>query len=147
MMKRNRKTKSTKKTGAKRRHIAGRAYDTGHGGKGHGGIKATSQMALSEDYASCWVHRDLTVTTKQSQGLLTAARASGGKDECQVRLTGIELEYWMGTEVDRFGGYSIRGTVTAGDGSNQKGEKIGTEYVNLQKHRKRQQRNTRKLHL
>jgi len=31
-MKRNRKRKRTKRTGAKRRHIAGRAYDTGRGG-------------------------------------------------------------------------------------------------------------------
>ena len=56
------------------------------------------KIAVSEDHASCWVHKDLTVTTvtKQSQALLTAARASGGKDECQVRLTGIEWEYWMG---------------------------------------------------
>jgi len=51
-------------------------------------------MAVREDDASCWVHKDLTVTTKQIQALLTAARASGGKDECQVRLTGIEREYW-----------------------------------------------------
>jgi len=47
--------------------------------------------------ASCWVHKDLTVTTKQIQALLTAARASGGKDECQVRLSGIERRYWMST--------------------------------------------------
>jgi len=38
MMKRNRKRKRTKRTGAKRRHIAGRAYDTGRGGS-----KATSK--------------------------------------------------------------------------------------------------------
>jgi len=50
-------------------------------------------MVMSEDHASCWVHKDLTVTTKQIQALLTAARASGGKDEYQVRLTGIEREY------------------------------------------------------
>ena len=37
MMKSNRNRKRTKTTGAKRRHIAGRAYDTGHGGS-----KATS---------------------------------------------------------------------------------------------------------
>ena len=55
------------------------------------------KMAVSEDHASCWVHKDLTVTTKQIQALLTAVRVSGGKDECQVRLTGIEREYWMGT--------------------------------------------------
>jgi len=46
----------------------------------------------------------------------------------------------MGTEIDRLGGYSFRGTVTAGDGFNQKGKKIGAGYVNLRKQRKRQQR-------
>jgi len=94
------------------------------------------QMAVSEDHASCWVHKDLTVTTKQIQALLTAARASGGKDEYQVRLTGIEREYWMGTEICRLGGYNFRGTVIAVDGSNQKVGKMGAEYVNLQKQRK-----------
>ena len=46
----------------------------------------------------------------------------------------------MDTEIGRLGGYFFRGTVTAGDGSNQKGEKMGAEYVNLRKQRKRQQR-------
>jgi hypothetical protein len=45
---------------------------------------------------------------KKIQALLTAARASGGKNEWQVRLTGIEREYWMGTEIDRLGDYSFR---------------------------------------
>jgi len=58
---------------------------------------------------------------EEIQALLTAARASGGKDECQVRLTGVEREYWMGTEIGRLGGYGFRGTVTVGDRSNQKG--------------------------
>jgi len=71
---------------------------------------------------------------------LTAARASGSKDECQVRLTGIEREYWMGTEIDRLGRYGFRGTVTADDGSNQKGGKMRAGYMNLRKQRKRQQR-------
>jgi len=35
-------------------------------------------MAVSEDHASCWVHKNLTVMAKQFQALLTAARASGG---------------------------------------------------------------------
>ena len=48
-------------------------------------------MAVSEDHASCWVHKDLTVT-KQIKALLTTARALGGKYKCQVRLTGIEQE-------------------------------------------------------
>ena len=53
--------------------------------------------------------QSFTVTTKQIQALLTAARVSGGKDECQVRLTGIEREYWMGTEIGRLGGHGFRG--------------------------------------
>jgi len=81
------------------------------------------KMATCEDHASCCVHKDLTVTTKKNQALLTTARASGRKDGCQVRLTGIKREYWMGTEIGRLGGYGFRGTVTAGDGSNQKGGK------------------------
>ena len=56
-------------------------------------------MAMSEDHASCWVHKELTVTAKHIQAWWTAARASGGKDKCQVRLTGIKQEYWMGTEI------------------------------------------------
>jgi len=77
---------------------------------------------------------------KTNSALLTAARASGGKDECQVRLTGIEREYWMGTVIGRLGGHGFRGTVTAGDGSKQKGGKMGARYVILRKQRKRKQR-------
>ena len=53
-----------------------------------------------------------------------------GKDECQVRLTGMR-KCWMDTEISRLGGYGFRGTVTAGDESNQKGGKMGAGYVNL----------------
>ena len=63
--------------------------------------------------------------------LLTVARASGVKDECQVQLTGIEREYWMCTEISRLEVYVFQGTVTAGDGFDQKGGKLGS-YVNLQ---------------
>jgi len=44
----------------------------------------------------------------------------------------------MGTEIGRLGGYSLRGTVTAGDGSNQKGGTLGAGYVNLREKKKRQ---------
>jgi len=60
---------------------------------------------------------------KKIQALLTAARASGGKDECQVRLTGIERDNWTGTEMGRLGGYGFRGTVTAGVDLTRKGGK------------------------
>jgi len=46
----------------------------------------------------------------------------------------------MGTEIGRLGGYGFRGTVTAGDGSNQTGGKMGAGYVNLRKQRKGQKR-------
>jgi len=46
----------------------------------------------------------------------------------------------MVAEISRLGGYGFRGTVTVGDGSNQKGGKMGAGYVNLWKQRKRQQR-------
>jgi len=59
------------------------------------------KMAVSDNHASCWVHKDLTVTTTKDQALLTAARASGRKDKCQVRLTGIERECWIVTEIGR----------------------------------------------
>jgi len=86
-------------------------------------------MAMTEDHASCWVHKNLAVTTKQIQTLLTAARVSGGKDECQVRLTGIEREYWMATKIGKLGGYGFRG----GDVSNKKSGKMGAGYVKLRK--------------
>ena len=87
------------------------------------------------------MHKDLTVTTKQVRALLTAARASGGKDECQVRQTGIEQEYWMGAEIGRLGGYGFRGTVTVADGSNQKGGN-GSRLCESAGRKKRQQRKT-----
>ena len=68
---------------------------------------------------------------KTNSGFVDSSRASSGKDECQVRLTGIEREYWMGIEIGRLGGYGFRGTVTAGNGSNEKGGKMGAGYVNL----------------
>ena len=88
-------------------------------------------MKMSEDHTSCWDQIDLAVTTKRIWALLTAARASVRKDQCQVRLTGIERVYWMGTEISRLGGYGFRGTITAGDGSSQKGGEMGAGYANL----------------
>jgi len=93
-------------------------------------------MAVSEDHASSWVHKDLIVKIKYIWALLTVAWASEEKDECQVRMTGIEREYWISTEIGRLGGYGFRGTVTAGDGSNPKGGKMGARYVNLRGGRK-----------
>jgi len=126
------KEEKNKKNGSKKKAHRGQSVQYNSWWK-----QSNIKMAVSEDHASCWVHKDLTVTTKQIRALLTAARASGRKDDRQVRLTGIEREYWMGTEIGRLGGYGFRGTVTAGDGSNQKGGKMGAGYVNLWKQKKR----------
>jgi len=119
----NSKVVETKKNRSKKVHVTSRSYFTGHGGS------KASKRAVSEDHASCWAHKNLTVTTKRIRALLTAARASGGKNECQVRLAGIEREYCMGTETGRSGGSGFRGTITPGDGSKQKGGKMGAGYV------------------
>ena len=74
MMKRNRKRKRIKRT----EEGTSRAERMIQVMVEAGNIK----MATSEDHASCLLHKDLIVTTKQIQALLTAARASGGKEEC-----------------------------------------------------------------
>ena len=86
-------------------------------------------MAASKNHANCWVHKDFPYTANNVETLREAFEASGGKDECQVRVTGIEREYWMGTEISRLGGYGFQGAVTAGDGSNQKGDKMGAGFI------------------
>ena len=45
----------------------------------------------------------------------------------------------MGSEVGRLADYRFQGIVTASDGSNRKGGKMGAGYVNLRKQSKRQQ--------
>jgi len=52
-------------------------------------------MAVSEDHASFWVHKELTVTTKNNEALLTASRASGKKDKSTV--SGTTERYRAGT--------------------------------------------------
>jgi len=55
--------------------------------------QAKSKMAMSEDRHHAGSQRPHCHEGK-IQALFTAARASGSKHEFQVRLTGIELEYW-----------------------------------------------------
>jgi hypothetical protein len=90
-------------------------------------------MATIENHATCWVHKDFCHTAKNVETLREAFEVSGGKDECQARVTGIEREYWMGTEMDILGGYGFQGAVTAGDGCNQKGDKMGAGFINLRR--------------
>jgi len=84
------------------------------------------KCAVSEEYASCWVHQDCHVVDEQKAALKKAAGVSGKKDECQVRLKGRERDYWMGTEIGMLGGYGFQGQLAASDGSDKKG-KMGAE--------------------
>ena len=90
------------------------------------------KCAVSEEYASCWVHQDCHVADEQKAVLTKATIVSGGKDECQVRLKGRERNYWMGTEIGMLRGYGFQGQVTAGDGSDKQG-KMGAGYNNLRR--------------
>ena len=91
-------------------HIAVRVYHTGHvEARQHpNGSERGPRLMLGSQKS----HYDHQCHDKKNRALLTAARASGGKDECQARLTGIEREYWMGTKISRLGGHGFRGTVT-----------------------------------
>jgi len=91
-----------------------------------------SERGLSSQRSHCHDKANLGVVDRS-----LAVRASGEKDECQVRLTGIEWKCWMGTEIGKLGGYGFRGIVTAGDRSNQKEEKMGAGYVNLRRKNKK----------
>ena len=55
----------------------------------HGNIK----MAASENHATCWVHEDFSYTANNVKTLRKAFEASGGKDECQVRVTLIDVAF------------------------------------------------------
>jgi len=66
------------------------------------------KCAVSEDYASCWVHQDCHVVDEQKAAFKKAAGVSSrGKDECQVQLKGRERDYWMGTEIGMIRGYGF----------------------------------------
>ena len=79
--------------------------------------------SVREDHDSRWLH---TVTTQRNKALLTAARASVGKDECQVWLTlaDIERESFVGTKIGRLG--CFRCIFTVGDGSNPQARANGS---------------------
>ena len=124
MMKRNRKRRRTKRTGAKRRHIAGRAFDTGHGGS-----KATSKW----QWARITLHAEFTKISLSQQNKFRLCSQQRGRRE---KGTNVKYDWQvsrMGTEISRLGGYGFWGTVTAGGGSNQKGGKMWAVYVNLRK--------------
>ena len=73
MIKRKSKEEKNQKNGSKKQAHRGQSVRYRSWWK-----QGNITMAVSEDHASYWVHKDLTVT-KQIQALFTAARASGGR--------------------------------------------------------------------
>jgi len=69
---------------------------------------------------------------EQKAALKKVAGASGGKDDCVVRLKGREHDYWMGTAIGMLGGYRFQGQVTA-----DKQGKMGAGYDNLRRNKKK----------
>jgi len=127
----NRSKQAKPKVGEKMNKKGGKGQSVRWPGKAwwrQGNIKC----AVSEEYASYWVHQDCHV----ADALKKAAGVSGGKDECQVRLKGRERDDWMGSEIGMLGVYGFQGQVTAGDGSDKQG-KMGAGYNNLRRKRKK----------
>jgi len=96
------------------------------------------KCAVSEEYASCWVHQDCHVADEENAAVKKAAGVSGGKVECQVRLKGRNSNCWMGTGIGMLEGHMFQGQVMAGDGSDKKGQK-GAGYNNWRSKNKKQQ--------
>jgi len=51
------------------------------------------KCAMSEEYASCWVHRDCHVVDEEKAALKKAAGVSGENHEYQVQLKRKERDY------------------------------------------------------
>jgi len=63
-----------------------------------------------------------------SEGVGRKGQMSSATDSYRAEILDGHRDWRMGTEIGRLRGYSFRGTVTAGDGSNQKGGKMRAGY-------------------
>ena len=77
---------------------------------------------------------------KTKSGFVDSSEGVGRKGRMSSTTDRYRVGILDGTEIGRLGGCGFQGTVTAGDGSNQKGGEMGAGYVDLRKQRKRQQR-------
>ena len=72
---------------------------------------------------TAWVHPEFATVAQESlERLEQAWNCADEKDECEVRLEGLERNYWIGSEVGRMGGYEFQGAVFGIDGSNHNGQ-------------------------
>ena len=85
----------------------------------------------------CWTHSEANVNQEQAFKHIKAAwESEDDKDTLQIDLTGLEREYWLGTEAGRLGCYEFQGEVWAGDGS-VKGDSMGAGSIRYQNHEHR----------
>jgi ribonuclease HI len=71
---------------------------------------------------TAWVHKECTTLDQTSiVNLHQAWNCTEKKDECEVRLTGLGRDYWLGSEAGRVGSYEFQGAVFGIDGSNHEG--------------------------
>lgn len=71
---------------------------------------------------TAWVHRDHCMVDQTAvESLQQAWECTEGKDECSVEMTGLERDYWLGSEAGRIGSYKFQGAVFGIDGSNHGG--------------------------
>ena len=79
---------------------------------------------------------------KTSSGVVDSSEGVGWKGRMSSTTDMYRSRILKGAEIGRLGGYGFRGTVTVGDGSNQKGGN-GSGYANLPEGKKGQQRKVR----
>jgi hypothetical protein len=78
---------------------------------------------VSHTRLTAWVHPEFETATQETlERLEQAWNCADEKDECEVRLEGLERNYWVGSEVGRIGGYEFQGEVFGSDGSNHNGQ-------------------------
>ena len=71
---------------------------------------------------TAWVHKECTTIDQRAiMNLRQAWDCAEEKDECTVSMTGLERDYWLGSEAGRVGSYEFQGAVFGIDGSNHEG--------------------------
>jgi ribonuclease HI len=71
---------------------------------------------------TAWVHKECTTIDQRAiMNLRQAWDCAEEKDECTVSMTGLERDYWLGSEAGRVGSYEFQGAVFGINGSNHEG--------------------------
>ena len=68
--------------------------------------------------------------TRKNVGIVDSKKSLGRKRRMPSMNDKYQVGILDGTEIGKLRGYSFRGTITAGDGSNPNGGQMGAWYVN-----------------